>query len=57
MREQIHNRCVMCGRIIPEGIMVCPLCEKRVLRQELPVPILDPEEVYVRKRQNGSKSI
>lgn len=23
-----EDRCVMCGRIIPEGRMICPLCEK-----------------------------
>lgn len=23
-----ENRCVMCGTIIPEGRMVCPICEK-----------------------------
>lgn len=22
------NRCVCCGDIIPEGMMVCPVCEK-----------------------------
>ena len=27
-----ENRCVMCGAIIPEGRMVCPLCERRVKR-------------------------
>lgn len=23
----MENRCVCCGTIIPEGRMVCPLCE------------------------------
>ena len=23
-----EDRCVMCGRIVPEGRMVCPMCEK-----------------------------
>lgn len=27
-----ENRCVMCGAIIPEGRMVCPVCERRVKR-------------------------
>ena len=22
-----ENRCVICGQIIPEGVMVCPSCE------------------------------
>ena len=21
------NRCISCGNIIPEGIMICPICE------------------------------
>ena len=24
-----ENRCVCCGEIIPEGRMVCPMCERR----------------------------
>ena len=24
----MDNRCVCCGAIIPEGRMVCPICEK-----------------------------
>ena len=24
----MDNRCVCCGAVIPEGRMVCPLCEK-----------------------------
>lgn len=27
----MEDRCVMCGDIIPEGRMVCPVCEERVL--------------------------
>ena len=23
-----NNRCVICGEIIPEGLQVCPKCEK-----------------------------
>lgn len=23
-----ENRCVICGQVIPEGIIVCPVCEK-----------------------------
>lgn len=29
-RSKVHNydnRCVCCGEIIPEGLMVCPVCE------------------------------
>lgn len=24
------DRCVACGEVIPEGLMVCPLCEAKV---------------------------
>jgi hypothetical protein len=24
------ERCVLCGKVIPEGIQVCPICVKRV---------------------------
>lgn len=24
----MENRCVCCGSVIPEGRMVCPICEK-----------------------------
>ncbi|MCD8109047.1 MAG: hypothetical protein LUE14_02960 [Clostridiales bacterium] len=24
------DRCVMCGAIIPEGIIVCPLCDRKI---------------------------
>ncbi len=26
----MENRCVCCGAVIPEGRMVCPLCEMDV---------------------------
>ena len=30
----MEDRCVMCGEIIPEGRMVCPVCEERVLTRK-----------------------
>lgn len=24
----MEDRCICCGRIIPEGLMVCPICDK-----------------------------
>lgn len=30
----MEDRCVMCGDIIPEGRMVCPVCEERVLTRK-----------------------
>ncbi len=28
-----ENRCVCCGEIIPEGRMVCPTCERKVMKK------------------------
>ena len=28
------NRCVCCGEIIPEGRMVCPVCESKTMRRK-----------------------
>lgn len=28
------ERCVCCGRAIPEGRMVCPICEKQYKNQQ-----------------------
>ena len=30
----MENRCVMCGAIIPEGLLVCPICTKNALTEE-----------------------
>ena len=30
----MENRCVMCGTIIPEGLLVCPICTKKALTEE-----------------------
>lgn len=30
----MDNRCVMCGAIIPDGLLVCPICMERVLTEE-----------------------
>ena len=29
------NRCVCCGRIIPEGRQVCPMCEEKAKRRDV----------------------
>lgn len=36
----MEDRCVMCGEVIPEGRMVCPSCEKNILKQELDAAIV-----------------
>lgn len=28
--KAVENRCICCGEIIPEGRMVCPICERSV---------------------------
>ena len=28
------NRCVCCGRVIPEGRQVCPICEKNAGKRD-----------------------
>ena len=28
-----EDRCVMCGEIIPEGRMVCPVCEHKIMQE------------------------
>ena len=39
----MENRCVCCGAIIPEGRMVCPICE------------MDADEVPFVGQQEGGK--
>ena len=29
-----ENRCVCCGRVIPEGRQVCPICEKEAGKRD-----------------------
>ncbi len=28
------EKCVVCGEVIPEGIQVCPTCEKKIVKVE-----------------------
>lgn len=32
----MEDRCVMCGEIVPEGRMVCLLCERTVMETKRP---------------------
>lgn len=25
-----ENRCIICGAIVPEGILICPICEMKL---------------------------
>lgn len=40
-----EEHCVMCGDIIPEGRMVCPICEKKWKRTPIEVFKPAPDEV------------
>lgn len=40
-----EERCVMCGDIIPEGRMVCPICEKKWKGTPIEVFKPAPDEV------------
>lgn len=33
----MEDRCVICGKIIPEGRQVCPECERTAVSQDCPV--------------------
>ena len=46
----MEDRCVMCGDIIPEGRMVCPVCEERVLTRK------EVAAVQIRTRLRESQS-
>lgn len=30
-----ENRCTCCGEVIPEGIMICKMCEIKELQNEM----------------------
>lgn len=32
--DEQANVCISCGRLIPEGRMVCPICEKGFLQSD-----------------------
>ena len=44
-----EERCVMCSDIIPEGHMVCPICEKKWKRAPIEVFKPAPDEIIVYK--------
>ena len=47
----MENRCLICGRIVPEGTEVCPLC----LKKWLPDEDDDPEKLQSIKKANEQK--
>lgn len=47
----MENRCLICGRIVPEGTEVCPLC----LKKWLPDEDDDPEKLQSIKKANKQK--
>ncbi len=55
-----EERCVMCGQIIPEGRMVCPLCEKDVEEKVAQKQAAQARETFpvllgFRKRRQSAK--
>jgi hypothetical protein len=43
----MHNRCVCCGVIIPEGRQVCPSCEKKFgTIEKIETCSYDKEEIF-----------
>ena len=51
-----ENRCLMCNEIIPEGRMVCPLCEQNVINDEYNPKILARNKYEKRKNKIPKKS-
>lgn len=41
-----EDRCVMCGQVIPEGRMVCPLCEKDVEERTAQKPVAQEQKAF-----------
>ena len=46
-----ENRCLMCNEIIPEGRMVCPLCEQNVVNDEYNPKVLARNKYEKRKNK------
>ena len=51
-----ENRCLMCNEIIPEGRMVCLLCEQNVINDEYNPKILEQNKYEKRKNKTPKKS-
>lgn len=45
----MENRCVCCGEIIPEGRMVCPLCEWKADEQSKANEVIKDEKTKSKK--------
>lgn len=57
-----EDRCVMCGQVIPEGRMVCPLGEKDVEERTAQKQSAQTQETFpalpeFRKRRQSTKRI
>lgn len=48
--SQLSERCVCCGRDIPEGRQVCPLCEGKGKRQDKSIADVIPIETNLPHR-------
>ena len=45
----MENRCVCCNEIIPEGRMVCPLCQEKANEQLEMKKVMENEKTKDRK--------
>lgn len=41
-----EDHCVMCGQIVPEGRMVCPVCEKDVGERSAPKQAIQAQKSF-----------
>lgn len=46
-----YNKCVVCGKVVPEGIMVCPSCEKEMI-----TPPTENKKTYKPNNRNIKKT-
>lgn len=51
-----ENRCLMCNEIIPEGRMVCPICEQNVINDTYNLKMLARNKNEKRKNKTSKKS-
>ena len=38
------DRCVCCGRIIPEGRQVCPICDEQMKKWHIPLDMFEERD-------------
>ena len=38
------EHCVCCGRIIPEGRQICPICQEQIDKWHIPIDLFEDKE-------------